>query len=63
MEDKLNKQFQDVYKNKIKEGLLNKIEDRVPIYKGCLAAQHGGCFCTGACKEIIAYRDKIPGEI
>lgn len=36
---------------------------RIPIYKGCYAAQHGGCFCTGDCKTIVGYRDPIPGEI
>jgi hypothetical protein len=42
--------------------LENKTK-RIPIYRGCSASLHGGCFCTGACKEIIAYRDPIPGEI
>lgn len=32
---------------------------KIPIYKGCL---NETCFCTGACREIIGYRDKLPGE-
>jgi hypothetical protein len=33
---------------------------RIPIYRGCDAKS--GCFCSGACKEIIGYRDPLPGE-
>jgi hypothetical protein len=37
------------------------VDDRkVPIKRGC--PNKGGCFCTGACKEIIGYRDKLPNE-
>ena len=32
---------------------------KVPIRKGCRNKQ---CFCTGACDEIIGYRDKLPNE-
>lgn len=39
---------------------VTEIKDKVPIYKGCPNQQ---CFCTGACREIIGYRDKLPGEI
>jgi hypothetical protein len=35
---------------------------KVPIKRGCPAAQQGGCFCTGKCKEIIGFRDKLPNE-
>jgi hypothetical protein len=34
---------------------------KVPIYKGC-PVKNGGCFCSGLCKEIIGYRDKLPNE-
>lgn len=27
---------------------------KIPVYKGCLNKQ---CFCTGACKEIVAWVD------
>lgn len=36
---------------------LNKT--KVPIYKGCPNKE---CFCTGDCKEVIGYRDKLPNE-
>jgi hypothetical protein len=32
---------------------------KVPIYKGC---PNKSCFCTGACRQILGYRDKVPGE-
>ncbi len=32
---------------------------KVAIRKGCLNQQ---CFCTGACQEIIEWRDKLPSE-
>ena len=32
---------------------MNLHKDEEPVYKGCLAASHGGCMCSGACKEII----------
>lgn len=43
------------FKTKIHEDLSRK----VPIYRGCPNQE---CFCTGACKEIIRYRDKLPNE-
>lgn len=40
---------------------LNKLNEKsVPILRGCPNSQ---CFCTGKCKEIVAYRDRVPGEI
>lgn len=33
---------------------------RIPIKRGC--PNKDGCFCTGACNEIIGYRDPFPGE-
>lgn len=35
-------------------------DSKVPIYRGC---QNEVCYCTGACKEIIGYRDRVPGEL
>lgn len=37
---------------------LNKedvLASKEPIYKGCTNKE---CFCTGACKEIIGWKDK-----
>lgn len=46
------------------EKIRQEIYDRgVPIKKGCMAAKQGGCFCTGACNEIIGYRKRLPGEL
>lgn len=39
----------------------NGEDNRVPIYKGCI--NKDGCGCSGACREIIGWRDKIPGEL
>lgn len=33
---------------------------KVPIRRGCYATM--GCFCTGACQEIVGYRDATPEE-
>lgn len=38
---------------------FTKGDNKVPIYKGCPNEQ---CFCTGACRKIIGYRDKLPKE-
>ena len=35
-------------------------DTKVPIKKGCPNAQ---CFCTGACQEIVGWRDKTPEEL
>ena len=32
---------------------------KVAIRRGCLNQQ---CFCTGACQEIVGWRDKLPNE-
>jgi hypothetical protein len=52
----------EMFKKGIRDFFKEK-ERKVPIKKGCHAAAHGGCFCTGACQEIIGYRDKLPNEI
>jgi hypothetical protein len=54
----LNEMFKKAVKDHFK-----KMDRKVPIKKGCHAAANGGCFCTGACQEIIGYRDKLPNEI
>jgi hypothetical protein len=34
---------------------------RIPIKRGCTS--NGPCFCSGACQEIIGYREPLyPGE-
>lgn len=35
------------------------MENKIPIYAGC---SNGICCCTGACKEIIGYREPHPLE-
>ena len=40
---------------------FNIENNKVPIYKGC-PNKNNQCFCTGVCKEIIGYRDKLPNE-
>lgn len=60
------KQEQPSLNEMFKKGLndrMKEMERKVPIRKGCWGAAHGGCFCTGACHEIIGYRDKLPNEI
>ena len=39
-----------------------KNNDRIPIFKKCLAAENGGCFCTGMCKEVIGYTSSDGSE-
>lgn len=35
-------------------------EKNVSILRGC---PNQSCFCTGKCKEIVGYRERVPGEI
>lgn len=52
-------------KNYLNQIIKHKSEPpkKIPITRGCHAAANGGCFCSGACKEIIGYRDPLfPGE-
>lgn len=59
----LVKDINDLYIRK--NGTIDKANDTgyknnlVPIYRGC---NNSTCFCSGACKEIIGYRDKLIGE-
>lgn len=32
------------------------IEDKTPIYKGCSNVE---CLCTGECRKVIGYVDKL----
>ena len=48
--------------NKFIEKIKKQFDNKIPIRRGCTAAEHGGCFCTDKCKEIIGYRDKHPLE-
>lgn len=34
-------------------------KDKVPVYAGC---PNQSCFCTGACRVVIGFRDKHPLE-
>lgn len=44
---------------KIASDAIDNKSNKTPIYKGCDNKQ---CFCTGACKEIIGYVDKINSQ-
>ena len=35
----------------------DKFKNQEPIRRGCVNAQ---CFCSGACQEIVGWRDKQP---
>lgn len=61
MKDRIQqlKSLRDQYTNQIKKE-VHKFNEKVPIYKGC---PNDMCFCTGDCKEIIGWRDKIAGEL
>jgi len=40
-----------------------EVPKRIPIKRGCPSSGQGGCFCTGACQEIVGYREPLfPGE-
>jgi hypothetical protein len=45
--------------NNIKTNLIEKTlkeyEGKVPVYAGC--TNLGPCFCTGACKKVLGYRE------
>lgn len=66
--EELKEEFKDIQKMEIespnvydyKKDYFEELNKKVPIYKGCPNKE---CFCTGACREIIGWRDKIPGEI
>jgi hypothetical protein len=45
--------------NPIEEAFKRMLKTKVPIKKGC---PNKNCFCTGACNEIIGFRDKLPNE-
>lgn len=32
---------------------------QIPIYRGC---SNTTCLCTGECRVIIGYRERVPGE-
>lgn len=38
---------------------IEEHKNKVPIYRGC---GNKMCFCTGECKNIIGYRDRLPEE-
>lgn len=41
-----------------KEQVMN--DKRVPIYRGC---NNTTCLCTGECRVIVGYRERVPGEL
>ncbi len=41
------------------DAMKEQTNSKVAIRKGCPNQQ---CFCTGACQEIIGWRDKLPNE-
>lgn len=47
------------FKSKIVENIVNENRNKVPVYRGCPNTQ---CFCTGKCREIVGYRDRLPEE-
>ena len=57
-----SKQDKDYLRNLYMKSAISQFENKVPIYRGCPNKGNGGCFCPGTCREIIGYRDKIPGE-
>lgn len=60
--EKFDFESEDI-KGKILSEYAKRLETQVPVKKGCVAAGQSGCFCTGACQEIIGWRDKNPGEL
>ena len=44
--------------SRLKEN-MEDINSKVPIRRGC---PNSSCFCTGACREIIGWRDRLPEE-
>lgn len=47
------------------EIIKDHYDNKVPIRRGCPNAGLGassGCFCSGACQEIIGWRDKTEEE-
>lgn len=60
--DKFIKNEENIYSAKTE--FFKEIEEfnkkNVPILKGC---PNSTCFCTGKCKEVVGYRERVPGEI
>lgn len=57
-EKKPNQYNQGIWKQA--EEINDKYFNKVPIYKGCGNTQ---CFCSGACREIVGWREKSQLEI
>ena len=66
----LNNQFQNQNSAILAVGLSSEDQQkrdlklrstpRLPVYRGCMSSV---CYCSGQCKEIIGYRDRLPGEL
>jgi len=54
---RIEQEIKTIYEAKAIE-VAKEREHLEPITRGCHAAAHGGCFCTGACHEIIGWREK-----
>ncbi len=57
-----NNQEENIYKidDETLREISKKLETQEPIYQGCSNEQ---CFCTGKCREVIGYKNKVTGEI
>lgn len=47
-------------RDKIIKSHLSETENKVPILAGC---KGDVCYCTGACRKVIGYRDMTAQEI
>lgn len=60
-QDKKPKGIQEYNSSDFINDKFNTHNNKIPILKGC-PNKNTQCFCTGVCKEIIGYRDKLPNE-
>jgi hypothetical protein len=47
-------------KERLELDLKLRSTPKLPVYRGCMSSI---CYCSGQCKEIIGYRDRLPGEL
>ena len=45
---------------RLKYDLKLRSTPKLPVYRGCMSSV---CYCSGQCKEIIGYRDRLAGEL
>ena len=53
------KENHEIIYDNFKTNIFENLRKKVPIYRGCPNQE---CFCTGSCREIVGYRDKLPNE-